>query len=42
MLTSEGVIRADRHNLLDFKFDIELDDVEEAFVGLTHVGNADK
>ena len=42
MLTSEGVFRADRHNLLDVEFDIELDDLEEAFVGPLHVGNADE
>ena len=42
LLTSEGVFRADRHDLLDVEFDIEFDDLEEAFVGLAHVGNADE
>ena len=41
MLTSEGVFRTDRYNLLNVEFDIELDDLEEAFVGLAHIGNAD-
>lgn len=42
MLTSEGVFRADGNDLLDVKFDIELDDLEEAFVGFAYVGNADE
>lgn len=42
MLTSEGVFRADGHDLLDVKLDIEFDDLEEAFVGFAHVGNADE
>ena len=42
MLTSEGVFGADRHDLLNVKLDIELDDLEEALVGFAHVGNADE
>lgn len=42
MLTSEGVFRVDGNDLLDVELDIELDDLEEAFVGFAHVGNADE
>ncbi len=42
MLTSKGVFRADRHDLLDVEFDVKFDYVKESFVGLAHVGNADK
>lgn len=40
MLTCEGVFRADRKDLLNVEFNIELDDLEEAFVGFADVGNA--
>ena len=42
MLTSKGVFRADRQDLLDIELDIELDDLEEAFVCLAHVGNTNE
>lgn len=42
MLTSEGVFRADGNDLLDIELDVELDDLEEAFVSFAYVCNADE
>ena len=42
LLTSEGVFRTDRYDLLDIKLDIKFYDVEKAFVCLAHIGDADE
>ena len=41
MLTSKGIFRADRDDLLDVDFDIEFGDLEDIFVDLVHLGHAD-
>ena len=39
-LTSERIFLADRYDLLDVQLDIESDHLEETFISLVHVGNA--